>query len=277
MIGVYDESRCSLGEGPLWHPDLSALFWCDINNRRILTRGVEDTAFWQMGEHVSALGRLGNRLFVAGETGLFAFDPASGDREDIVPLEAENPVTRSNDGRSDPWGGFWIGTMGKSAEDGAGTIYRFYRGEIRAMYGKITIPNAICFAPDGSCGYFADTATRQIWRQPLNQKDGWPKGDPEKFAQLPRPDGAVVDTAGNLWCANYGFGLLTCHDKAGNLIQQIQMPASQVTCPAFGGKGSSRMFVTSAAQGLSDPSPKDGQTFEIEADGEGQQEFEVIL
>lgn len=277
MIGIYDETRCSLGEGPLWHPGLSALFWCDINNRRILTRGVEDTAFWQMGEHVSALGRLGDRLFVAGETGLFAFDPATGDREDIAPLEADNKVTRSNDGRADPWGGFWIGTMGKSAEEKAGTIHRFYRGEVRAMFGKITIPNAISFAPDGTCAYFTDTPTRQVWRQPLDQKEGWPKGDPEKFAELPRPDGAVVDKAGNLWCANYGPGLLTCHDKEGNLIQQMEMPVKQVTCPAFAGEGSSRMFITSAAQRLSDPSPMDGQTFEIEADGEGQQEFEVIL
>ena len=85
---------------------------------------------------------------------------------EIAPLEADNPVTRSNDGRADPWGGFWIGTMGFNAEPQAGAIYRYYKGEVLPIVRNITISNAICFAPDRSCAYYTDTPTRQIMPMP---------------------------------------------------------------------------------------------------------------
>jgi sugar lactone lactonase YvrE len=67
------------------------------------------------------------------------------------------PANRPNDGRADPQNGFWIGTMGKTHAPNAGAIYRYYRGELRRLFAGLTIPNAICFSPDGQSAYFTDT------------------------------------------------------------------------------------------------------------------------
>jgi sugar lactone lactonase YvrE len=118
---------------------------------------------------VRRAGRI-DTLLVATETDLVRFDLETGAQERVAPLEAGNPATRSNDGRADPFGGFWIGTMGKSAEAGAGALYRYYRGEVVELRDGITIPNATCFSPDGGCAYFADTAEHIVWRIPLDAR-----------------------------------------------------------------------------------------------------------
>src|SRR5690606_9274790 len=91
-----------------------------------------------------------------------------GGEDLVVPLEAGMPGTRSNDGRADPHGGFWIGTMGKQAEPRAGAIYRYFQGELRKLYPAMSIPNGICFARDGSTAWFADTQSRRVHSQRLD-------------------------------------------------------------------------------------------------------------
>ena len=180
-VRLHDTRQCLLGEGPLWHPERGQFFWFDILGQRLLSQQDGAPLEWQFDEVVSAAGWINrDTLLIASETALFTFNLETGARETLTPLEADNPTTRSNDGRADPAGGFWIGTMGKSAEPGAGAIYRFYRGELRQLFPDITIPNSICFAPDGSTAYFADTLTGLIKRAPLDAQ-GWPSAAPEIF------------------------------------------------------------------------------------------------
>jgi len=135
MTSVFDDRRCELGEGPLWHPGRKQLFWFDILGKRLLTRTDDGARDWQFSELVSAAGWVDDEnLLIASETALFRFDLDSGARSEVCALEADQPNTRSNDGRADPQGGFWIGTMGKTAEPGAGAIYRWFRGELRRLF-----------------------------------------------------------------------------------------------------------------------------------------------
>ena len=114
---VYDDRPCELGEGPLWHPLRRELFWFDILGKRMLARKGDATREWRFDRHASAAGWVDETtLLIATETDLSRFDIATGRLEPIAPLEADMPATRSNDGRADPFGGFWIGTMGKRAE-----------------------------------------------------------------------------------------------------------------------------------------------------------------
>ena len=281
MSAVYDDRPCDLGEGLLWHPERAELFWFDILNDTLFSK----TATWEFDCHVSAAGWVdADRLLIASEVDLRLLDLSTGETEPICPLEPDNPDTRSNDGRADPMGGFWIGTMGKSAQTGAGTIYRFFKGELRVLYDRITIPNAICFAPGGELAYFADTTRRQIMRQPLDAQ-GWPRGEPHLHVDLRRvgrnPDGAVVDSAGNLWCAEWGAGHVACYGSDGALVHSIGIGAPHTSCPAFGGDDLTRLFVTTARQGMSEPAlrefPKAGQVFVADAGAVGQAEHRVIL
>ncbi len=274
---IYDDTVCKLGEGPLWHPERQELFWFDILGKRLHRKGHH----WQFDRHVSAAGWVDeSMLLIASDRDLFSFDIETGTETHLVPLEADNPVTRSNDGRADPQGGFWIGTMGLDAEDGAGAIYRYYKGELRKLFAPMQITNAICFAPEGDTAYFTDTNTQVIKAVTL-AADGWPEGEPWAHIDLTgtdfRPDGAVVDADGHLWSAQWGVGRVARYDRQGKEAEAIDLPASQTSCPAFGGPDLSTLYVTSASVGLGKAAQEDGKVFEIETQAKGQREHRVIL
>ena len=286
MSRVYDDRVCALGEGPLWHPTRQQFFWFDIVGKRLLTRTDAGPQEWQFDENVSAAGWIDNdTLFMASETGLWRFSLIDGTRGLVVPLEADNPLTRSNDGRADPWGGFWIGTMGKNAEADAGAIYRFYRGELRQLYQPITIANAICFSPDRRFAYYTDTLTKLVMRQPLAISDGWPEGSAEVYLDLRdeglNPDGAVIDAAGNMWVAQWGACRIATYSPDGTFLKAVEFAALQTSCPAFGGTDLTTLYCTTAAVGLKaetlEKHPSNGMTFLSMDAGKGQAEHQVIL
>lgn len=283
---IADSRACTLGEGVFWHPRREQLFWFDILGRRLLSQRDGQPLEWELDERASAAGWVDeDRLLMASETALSIFDLRSGARQRICALEADNPLTRSNDGRADPWGGFWIGTMGLQAQPQAGAIYRYYRGELRQLFADITISNAICFSPDRRFAYFADTERQRIWRQALDETHGWPSGEAQPFidgrvAGL-NPDGAVVDSQGRLWNAQWGASRVACYDSNGHFLQAVAFPASQISCPAFGGPNLSTLFATSACEGLDDGQlavePQAGKLFAVEVPALGQAEHQVIL
>jgi sugar lactone lactonase YvrE len=280
MVKVFDSTACVLGEGPLWHPNQQCLFWFDILEKRLFQSTDDGAINWVFDENVSAAGWVDeDRLLVASETALSLFDISTGKREPLVALEEDNPGTRSNDGRADPFGGFWIGTMGKAAKSAAGAIYRFYKGEVRKLVDNVTVSNAICFSPDGTKAYFSDTTEQTINTWSLNEKDGWPVGSWKVFIDLREdnlfPDGAVVDAEGNLWNAQWGANRVARYSPQGVYMDHILFPASQISCPAFGGPDLKTLFVTSAAIDVQDE--MGGQTFTVPTDFKGQKEHRVIL
>jgi len=286
MSRVYDDRVCALGEGPLWHPTRQQFFWFDIVGKRLLTRTDARPQEWRFDENVSAAGWIDNdTLFMASETGLWRFSLNDGTRKLVVPLEADNPVTRSNDGRADPWGGFWIGTMGKNAEADAGAIYRFYKGELRQLFQPITISNAMCFSPDRRFAYYTDTLTKLVMRQPLAMDNGWPVGEAEVYLDLRgeglNPDGAVIDAAGNMWVAQWGACRIAAYSPDGTFLKAVEFDALQTSCPAFGGADLTTLYCTTAAVGLKaetlEKHPSNGMTFLSMDAGKGQAEHQVIL
>ncbi|WP_212524132.1 SMP-30/gluconolactonase/LRE family protein [Actibacterium sp. MT2.3-13A] len=282
---VFDDRRCTLGEGPLWHPARGQLFWFDITGKRLLSREGERQLHWDFPENVSAAGWVDDdRLLIASESSLSVFDIGTGLSQPLVALEADNPLTRSNDGRADPLGGFWIGTMSKRAERKAGAIYRYWRGELRKLFDGISIPNAICFAPDGETAFFADSVTRRVMRQRLG-RDGWPLGDPEVYLDLLAsgliPDGAVIDGAGLFWNAHWGSGKVCAYAPDGSLRAQFQTNAPNLTCPAFGGDDMATLYLTSATEdmkpGTLEAHPDAGKTLCLHGVATGRPEHRVIL
>lgn len=284
-VGVHDTTRCLLGEGPLWHPGRGQLFWCDILSRRVLSRGEAGLRDWSFDRFVSCLGWADEGRLVAGtETDLALLDLETGRTESLCGLEPDDPGTRSNDGRADPFGGYWVSTMSVAKERGKGAIYRYYRGELTKLRGGISTPNAICFTPDARFAHFADTPTQVVMRWALDD-EGWPSGEPEPFvdetAEGHRPDGAVVDAEGRLWVSHWGSSRVAVYDAEGRFEREVALPATQITCPAFGGADLSTLFCTSAAVALSEEelthSPAHGLTFAVADAGAGQAEHRVIL
>jgi len=281
---VFDNRRCELGEGPLWHPERNQLYWFDILSRQMMTRSGDAVRRWQFDEYTSAAGWIDrDHLLVASETQLFRLNLENAAEDHICGLEADMADTRSNDGRADRLGGFWIGTMSKTAEQGRGRIYRYYRGEVRQLVDGITIPNAICFAPDGGRAYYACSLARKIYTVSLDA-EGWPKSDAKVFLDLNAegliPDGAVTDDAGNLWNAQWGAFRVACYDPDGAFRHAYDIPAKHASCPAFGGSDYATLFCTTALE-LLDPEEaarsENGMTFEIATGARGLPEPRVVL
>lgn len=283
---IHDDRICALGEGALWHPTRNQFFWFDILDRTLMSQDATGPRDWHFDAEVSAAGWISaDALLIAGENGLFRFDLHTGAQTHLADLEADKPQNRSNDGRADRQGGFWIGTMGKQAEKGAGAIYRFYKGEVRKLYDHISIPNAISFTPDGKTAYFADSAERQVMRVGLDA-EGWPIGVPELFLNfqggVPEPDGAVVDASGVFWIAEWGGARVSAFAPDGALLRHVDLDrAPHSTCPGFGGPDLTTLFVTSATQGLSPETlgaqSNSGRTFRFDGIAKGQAEAQVLL
>lgn len=271
-VGIFSDLACSLGEGPAAHPALGKLFWFDITGRRLIEKPFDGGSMvaHDLPVMASVMAVVDDRTqLIAAEDGLYLRDVLSGDLRLHVALEADNPATRSNDGRTHPCGALWIGTMGKRAEAGAGALYWFFRGELRQLFSGISIINSIAFTADGRTAYFADSALGVIWRIATDAATGLPKGERQVFATIPAadgcPDGSVVDAEGLLWNARWGSGCLDIYTPDGRRVNSITMPAKQVSCPAFCGTGADRLAVTSATQDLDATAlaadPLAGQTF----------------
>lgn len=251
---IFDTRACELGEGPFWHPERGQLFWFDILHSRLLSQGAGGPQEWSLPEMVSAAGWIGrDELAVAGEGGLWRFDLATGRRERLAAVEAGQPATRSNDGRADRQGGFWWGTMGKRGgqDPGLGAIWRWHRGELRCLFPGLTIPNSICFAPDGRFAHFSDTVAGRVMKVALDG-DGWPAGEPQVFLDLSgeglNPDGAVIDAEGVMWLAQWGAGRVAAYGPDGRFLRAVPVGAPHSSCPAFGGPGLEMLFVTTAQE-----------------------------
>lgn len=278
---IFDNRPCALGEGPLWHPLRQQLFWFDILNRRLLSRGADGPQEWHFADMVSAAGWISrDELLIASERAVFRFNVETGAKAHVKGLDLETSTTRSNDGRADPQGGFWIGTMGKNAQPGAGAIWRFYRGEMRKIYPDISIPNAICF-PNTQTAQFTDTVTGRVMRVGLDA-GGWPVGQPETFLDLTaerlNPDGAVMDANGLMWLAEWGAARVSAYGPDGSRVRSVAFDAPHTSCPAIGGD---TLYCTTALQGMDDTAraanPHAGMTFAAPGTTMGRPEYQVIL
>ncbi len=285
---IFIDCRCNLAEGPFWHPLRRELFWFDIMQGRLFradaTAKVLDRIAFD--EPVSAAALIDyDTLVIAGASGLYRLDVPSGARQKLFDLETDKPGNRSNDARVAPDGSWWIGTMGTDEGQGAGALYRFAGGQFTQLLSGITVSNATCFAPDGKTAYFSDTPTRQIRKVALDPETGMPASDWEVFVDLTgqpgAPDGAVTDSEGFVWNAEYGGGRVVRYAPDGKVDRVIEVPSPNATCPAFGGEDLKTLYITTAAQGLSDDQrashPDAGGIFSIEVDVPGVAETVLRL
>lgn len=276
---IFDDRVCTLGEGPLWHPERQQLFWFDILGKRMLTRKGENTDEWYFDESPSAAAWIDrDSLLIAFETGLYRFSLATSEQHRMVALNHGDSTLRTNDGRSDRMGGFWVSTMSKDQTPGAGAIYRYFKGKLRRVVRNLSVPNAICFSPDGSYLYYCDTPTGKIMRQSLDS-EGWPLDAPKIFVDVSaegiKPDGSVVDAKGCLWNAQWGSNRIAVYAPNSTLIHEVPVPAHQVSCVAFGGESLQDIYVTSAAINLS--SEADGLTYVLKQNTKGLVDYRVEL
>ncbi len=287
-VSVLSDIVCHLGEGPTYDPLSQKLFWFDIRGRKLLEKPWPngEVIVHDLPEMASALGVVdaGRQLLVT-ETGVYIRDVLSGVLTLHQAIEADNPATRSNDARVHPCGAFWIGTMGKDEAKGAGAIYWFFKGELRTLFTGITVPNSICFSPDGATAYFTGLDENVLMSVACDPSTGLAIGEPGIFCDTRGSsgwiDGSIVDADGTLWNARWDGAGLDAYSPDGKLLTHIDLPARRTSCPAFVGAGADRMVVTSAWQGLTgeerQADPHAGKTFLVDVAVKGRHEPRVVL
>jgi sugar lactone lactonase YvrE len=288
IVSVFSDHVCQLGEGPSYDPATDTLYWFDIVNGLLLEKRLSGgaTTAHELGRMASAIAIIDDRRqLIAAETGLFVRDVASGKMTLHTPIEADNPVTRSNDSRVHPCGALWTGTMGKKEERGAGAIYWFFKGELRKLFADITVSNSICFSQDGALAHYTDTSTGLLMRVDCDPATGLPTGEPRIFVDHRSAkgyiDGSVLDRDGILWNACWGGSVVEAYGPDGKLVRTVAMPVTQPSCPAFVGKNADRLAVTSAWSGKSEKQRlqdlQGGMTFLLDIPVNGRFEPRVLI
>jgi D-xylonolactonase len=273
---------CRLGEGLLWSHSRQALMFVDIHGQRILqlTLSTGQLQEWATPQRVGWLiPRAHHSGFVAGfQQGFALVDLA--DTLSLTwlarPFGNEQAFMRLNDAKADAQGRIWAGCLNNEDESQAiGKLYCLNTaGELQTVDEGYCVPNGPAISPDGSVLLHTDSARRTIYafdldgaQSTVSNKRVW-----RVFAQDEGyPDGMNFDAQGCVWIAHWGAGCVSQFSMGGELLQRFKLPVSNATSVAFGGDGLSRLFVTTARQGLSEAQlalePLAGAVFEIEGHG----------
>lgn len=248
-------TRDVLGEGPVWDPRAQCLWWVDIRGpfvRRFDLRG-ERVDTWTMPEMVGSLAvRKRGGLLLALKSALAYWDPETGKIEKAAAPEADRAVQRFNDGKCDPRGRFFAGTMNDTVREPHGTLYRFDGRSCVALRGGITIPNSLAWSPDGRTMTFSDSLTREIGIFDYDPDSG-EMGARRVLARIEPPaipDGATFDAEGYLWVALYDGWRIARFAPDGRLDRTVDLPLQRPTSCQFGGPDLDVLFVTTASQRL---------------------------
>jgi sugar lactone lactonase YvrE len=286
-VGFLDHTKCELGEGPTFDPVQNKAWWFNIVGKALFEHDFSNgqTSRLALPFMASMLAVIDERTqLIAAEDGIYVRNMASNELSLHLPLEAHNMITRSNDGRVHPCGALWIGTMGKNAEQNAGAIYHYQKGKITKIFEDITIPNAICFSPDGRTGYYTDTTKGNLISIAIDPLTALPIAKPiilyDHEGKKGGLDGAVTASNGDILCALWGASSILHLSASGAVIEAIPLPVTQPTCPCFVGKNLDQLLVTSAWQGK--PSPADtkgnaGKTLILNSPAMGKSEPRVLL
>ena len=244
-----------LAEGPCWWSERNILLWVDIEASRI---GLFDPAtgnndFFHLPAHVGAVvpTSVGD-LLLATAAGLMRMDPSTGVVTLLLDPEVDRPGNRFNDGKCDPWGRFWAGTMAYDFEPLAGSLWRLDGdGRITRQRSQLTISNGLAWSQDRGTLYFIDSPTLKVMAFPLTSS-GEIAAEPSICVQIPEdwdavPDGMCIDAEGMLWIALFGGGAVTRWDPiSGQLLDRLAVPCRQVTSCCFGGPHLDQLFMTTA-------------------------------
>ena len=260
-IHCITEERVLLGESPVFSAEENCVYWIDILGPSRLCTDLNntETMSWVLP---SAPGMIALRgfagLMVALEDGLYSFNPPTRKLEKLAPFEEVHTENRVNDGKCDIAGRLWLGTMNKT--DSTQPTGGFYRFDSRLAATKIgsdyRIPNGLAWSPDDEIMYHTDSRGGAVYSYDYDAVTGERSGEKEFFKfdreKSGSVDGAAMDIEGGYWTVLYGGGKLIRLLPDGTLDKEIPLPVSQPTMPAFGGPEMKTLFITTAAQNLSE-------------------------
>lgn len=272
----------ALGESPFWHPTERRLYWVDIAGKQLLRvrPGQGPVEAWAMPSEPGCIAPAASGgLVVALRHGVFRARQWGGALEPLATLPYDTKTVRANDGKCDPLGRFWVGTIDEAKTHRSAALFAIDASNrnagqapmVQQMAGDALTGNGLAWSPDTRTLYWADTSSNVVhawdWDAASNvisahrhflqcppKPAGW-AFDQAVTQQQPRyggrPDGAAVDVLGNYWVAMYEGARVCQFAPSGALLAEYPTPAQCPTMPCFGGDDLKTLYLTSARKGRS--------------------------
>lgn len=275
------DAKAALGEGPHWDSNEKIIYWVDILGMKLhaFDPVTSENRTFQLDQYIGAAvpGQEG-QFILALQNGIYQFDLSTEKLILLVNPESDKPNNRFNDGKCDAHGRFYVGTMDIDAKDQRGSFYRLgIDGQIHKMLSSVTISNGLAWSPDRTNMYHIDTPTGEVSIFDYDEKTG-DISNKQLCVRIPEemgsPDGMTIDSEGMIWVAHWGGSRVTRWDPhAGNWVDEVIVPAKNVTSCVFGGENLDELYITTARQGMSEEElmeyPFSGGLFKVKTNVRG--------
>ena len=246
------DARAVLGEGPSWDPARGVVWWVDIKGRQLHATALDgsDRAIDVARPLGCVVLRASGGLVGATPDGFVAIDPEDGSLTLLAAVEADDPETRMNDGKVDPAGRLWAGTMFDNEGPGGGAFYRLDPDlRVSRMLKPVSISNGLDWTDDRREMLYIDTTTLRVDRFEYDLATGG-LGARRPWVTIPDgagfPDGMTLDAEGCAWIALWGGWCVVRFAPDGTPLSRIDVPAASVSSCVFGGPDLDQLFITTA-------------------------------
>ena len=258
-------TRCALGEGPTWDARRGRLLWLDVDGRRLHTLTPTDgtgtatasIASIEMAARCSVVvPTAGGGLLAVSGTSVVELHPDGTLGRTVAELPPDGDGL-ANDGRVDPWGRLWVGTVDRSGAHAGGVFVVGADGEVTRVLTGIALSNGLDWSPDATACYYVDSLTHRVDVVDLDA-DGLPCGRRPLAHTTGLPDGVTVDADGGVWVALWDGGGVHRYTPDGLLDRVVDVPAGYVTSCAFGGADLETLYITTAIHDITAGHPRAG-------------------
>ncbi len=251
--------RAMLGEGPAWCDAGQYLLWVDIMGKRLIryAPSTGESITYDMPSYIGTVVPTRNPdvAVVALQDGIYAYDMAERSIHHLIDMERDIPTNRANDGKCDPKGRLFVGTMGLAPTEPGGAFYR-YDGDLTCVRDEVYISNGLAFDVDKRCMYYIDTLRQNVYRYDYDIDTG-NVSNPVVAFEIPasegRPDGCTIDEEGMLWIAQWGFNCVQRYNpQTGDVLAIIDVPTANSSSCCFA-EDMSVMYITAAQPNSGEP------------------------
>jgi sugar lactone lactonase YvrE len=250
------DERYLLAEGPVWDHISDRVLWVDIpagdvHVGELVGDRVMPTAAWHVDDTVGAVAVAADGgLLVAAHQRVIHLD-GEGAMTEIARLVPENQERRLNDGKCDPMGRFFVGTLALGGQVNESLFQITATGRVAVVDDDLQMSNGLAWSPDGTTMYSVDTTPGILWQRPYDPESGkWGRREVLLRITDGSPDGICADSGGDLWVAVWGRGEIRQFTPGGEQIGVVQVPAPYVSCVTFAGAALDRLLISTAIDDL---------------------------
>jgi len=247
-----------LGEGAIWNADNQKLYWVDINANKahIYNPATKTNKTFEAPSQVGTIVPVDEtEAMLALRDGIYVLNTDNGNIDPYMLVDHNEKNVRFNDGKADPSGRLWVGTLDLDFAKPIGRLYMFDKiGNIVEQELAVTISNGITWNKAKDKMYYIDTPTQIIASFDYDNATGKISNQnivasiDKKFGS---PDGMTIDENGNLWVGMWNGNAVLCFDSVtGEILHKIDVPAHNVTSCAFGGEDLNTLYITTSSEDM---------------------------